>query len=171
MKKLASLLPVALAAFTLSLQAQVAAGLGGITGVVTDPSGATISSAEVSVDNEALSIHRKITTGGGGVFNAPALVPNPGYRVTVKAPGFSLFENRNITILVGQNVNVRARLDVENASPASRSLTKHPSLKARSMYRKTSPKHKSTIYPSRAAASIPLSCSHPPSSPMAASAC
>ena len=115
MKKLASLLPVALAAFTLSLQAQVAAGLGGITGVVTDPSGATISGAEVSVDNEALSIHRKITTGGGGVFNAPALVPNPGYRVTVKAPGFSLFENRNITILVGQNVNVRARLDVENA--------------------------------------------------------
>ncbi len=99
-----------------ALFGQVAAGLGGITGVVTDASGATVSNAEVLVDNERLGIHRKINTGGGGVFNAPALVPNTGYQVTVNAPGFTQFQNRDITVLVGQNVNIRARLDVQSAS-------------------------------------------------------
>ena len=99
-----------------SLSGQVAAGLGGITGVVTDTSGSSVANAEVSVDNEKLGIHRKITTGGGGVFNAPALVPNSGYQVTVTAPGFAQFQNRDITVLVGQNVNIQARLDVQTAS-------------------------------------------------------
>jgi len=39
------------------------------------------------------------------MFNAPALVPNPGYRVTVKAPDFSLFENRNNLPVNGRRVD------------------------------------------------------------------
>ena len=115
MKNLARLLTLALAVFTAIVSGQVAAGLGGITGVVTDSSGATVSGADVQIDNENLGIHRKITTGGGGVFNAAALVPNAGYSVTVNAPGFTQFQNRNVTVLVGQNVNIRAALDVQSA--------------------------------------------------------
>jgi len=82
--------------------AQVAAGLGGLTGVVIDASGATVSGAQVQIDNERLAIHRKVTTGGGGVFDAPALVPSAGYQITVNASGFAQFQNRNVTVLVGQ---------------------------------------------------------------------
>jgi len=115
MKNLAFLITLAIGASTGALYGQVAAGLGGITGVVTDPSGATVSGAAVLVDNERLGIHRTFTTSGGGGFNAPALVPNSGYSVTVNAPGFSQFRNQNITILVGQNVNIRATLAVQAA--------------------------------------------------------
>ena len=110
------LLPLLLATFPSIVPAQVAAGLGGLTGVVTDPTGSTIPNAEVSVDNERLGIHRRITTGSGGAFNAPALVPSSGYQVTVSAPGFAKFENRDITVLVGQDVRVRAALQVQNAT-------------------------------------------------------
>ena len=60
-----------------SLNAQVAAGVGAITGSVADPSGGFIENAKVLVENDSLGIHRSVTTGGGGIFNAPALVPAP----------------------------------------------------------------------------------------------
>ncbi len=116
MKKFIILLAFAIGCPHEVLRGQVAAGLGGITGVVTDASGATVSGAEVQIDNERLAIHRKITTGGGGVFNAPALVPSPGYQITVSAPGFAQFQNRNVTVLVGQALNIRAALELQTAT-------------------------------------------------------
>src|ERR1700692_2116062 len=98
------------------LNAQVAAGRGGITGVVVDASGATVPNAQVVVDNERLGIHRALNTSSGGVFNVPALVPSAGYQVTVNAPGFSAFVERDITILVGHAVSIHAALGVEAAA-------------------------------------------------------
>lgn len=96
--------------------AQAAGGVSGLTGVVTDSSGAAVPGAEVDVDNPNLGIHRQVTTTGGGVFNAPSLVPSPGYDLTIKAAGFAPFEDRNVTILVGQDVNIKATLQVAQAS-------------------------------------------------------
>jgi hypothetical protein len=116
MKLFIAALLLCLSTSRLTLNAQVAAGLGGITGVVLDASGATVSNAKVVIENERLGIHRAITTGGGGVFNAPALVPSAGYVVTVNATGFSQFVERDITVLVGQAANIRAALGVETAA-------------------------------------------------------
>lgn len=113
MKRITLLL---LVASTCTLFSQVAAGLGGLTGVVTDASGATVPGAEVLVDNERLGIHRKIVTGNGGVFNAAALTPSAGYQVTVNASGFAQFENQNITVPVGQDVDIRARLALQGST-------------------------------------------------------
>jgi hypothetical protein len=96
--------------------AQVAAGLGGLTGVVTDPTGSTVQGAEVLVDNERLGIHRRIMTGSAGAFNAPALVPSSRYQITVNAAGFAKFSDSNITVLVGQDVRVRAALEVKSSA-------------------------------------------------------
>jgi hypothetical protein len=104
------------AAFPAALHSQVAAGLGGLTGVVTDASGATVPNAVVQVDNERLGIHRTLKTGNGGGFNAPALVPSSGYQVTVNAPGFAEFQNRNITVLVGQDISIKASLGLQATS-------------------------------------------------------
>jgi len=95
---------------------QTSAGVGAISGVVTDPSGAAVSGAQVVVENQLLGIHRALVTTGGGIFNAPSLVPHSGYQVTVSAPGFAQFENRDVTILVGQNVNVQAKLQVASST-------------------------------------------------------
>ncbi len=98
------------------LLGQTSAGVGGLNGVVTDPTGGTIAHAHVVVRNQSLGIRRELTTTGGGVFNAPALVPKSGYEVTVDAPGFAEFQNRDITIHVGENVNVAAKLQLKSST-------------------------------------------------------
>jgi hypothetical protein len=95
---------------------QTAAGLSGLTGLVVDSSGAAVPHAEVLVDNTRLGIHRAVKTTDSGVFNVPALVPSPGYSLTVNANGFTTFRTADITTLVGQNVNVVAKLEVASAT-------------------------------------------------------
>jgi outer membrane receptor protein involved in Fe transport len=107
---------IALSLFSGVAFAQTSGGVSGLTGIVTDSSGAVIPNAQVVVDNPRLGIHRQLTTTNGGVFNAPSLVPSSGYDVTIKAAGFAPFEDRNVTILVGQDVNIAATLQVEQAS-------------------------------------------------------
>ena len=100
---------------TIILLAQTSAGVGAISGVVTDPTGASVQGATVVISNESLGIRRELKTTGGGLFNAPALTPFLGYTVTVNAAGFASFQNRDITVHVGQNVSIPAQLSVETA--------------------------------------------------------
>lgn len=97
---------------------QTAGGVAGLTGVVLDSSGASVPHAEVVVDNPHLGLHRKLTTTAAGVFSAPSLVPSAGYEVTVTATGFAPYENRDITLLVGQNLSLKVSLQI--ASGATR---------------------------------------------------
>lgn len=99
-----------------ALLAQTSAGVGAISGVVTDPTGALVQGATVVIENTSIGVRRQLTTTGGGVFNAPALEPHDGYSVTISAPGFASFEDRDITVHVGQNVSIPARLSVQTAS-------------------------------------------------------
>src|SRR5690349_9636561 len=92
--------------------AQSAAGLAAISGVARDATGAVVPNAKVTVSNQSKGIVRKLTTNDAGVFTAPALVPAPGYEVTVDAPGFAHFEARNLELLVGQNMNLNVDLAV-----------------------------------------------------------
>jgi hypothetical protein len=96
--------------------AQAVAGFGGISGVVRDSTGAVILDAKVTVANEDKGIRRIMQTNEAGVFNAPALVPAPGYTVTVETQGFQPWSGRNIEILVGQNLNINVILDVAAAA-------------------------------------------------------
>ena len=95
---------------------QTSAGVGAISGVVTDPSGSTVQGATVVVENQSLGIHRELKTTGGGLFNAPSLVPRAGYQVTVNASGFAPFENRSITLHVGENVSIQAQLQLQSST-------------------------------------------------------
>lgn len=99
-----------------ALLGQTSAGVGAISGVVTDPSGAVVAGAQVVVENQGLGIRREMQTTSGGVFNAPALVPHQGYVVTVNAAGFAEFKNQEVTVHVGQNVAIQARLQVQGTT-------------------------------------------------------
>ncbi len=95
-------------AFSLCLAAdgfaQAVAGLGALSGVVRDATGASVPGAKVVVANTAKGIRRTLETNEAGVFTAPALVPSGGYTVTVNMQGFAPYEAKEIEILVGQNV-------------------------------------------------------------------
>jgi len=94
---------------------QAVAGLGGLSGVVRDASGAVIPNAQVTVANESKGIRRSLVTNEAGVFAAPALVPSTGYSVKAAKDGFSPFEALGIEILVGQNISLNITLDVASA--------------------------------------------------------
>src|SRR5260221_8407130 len=82
--------------------AQAVAGLAGLSGVVRDASGSAVPGATVVVANEEKVIRRSLETNGSGVFSAPALVPAPGYKLTLSKSGFQNYEAAGIELAARQ---------------------------------------------------------------------
>jgi hypothetical protein len=96
--------------------AQSVAGMAGISGVVRDPSGATVPGAKVVVSSEGLGVIRVLTTNDSGVFTAPALTPAAGYKVSVSSAGFMAYEAVNIELQVGQSLGLEINLKLAAAA-------------------------------------------------------
>ena len=101
----------------LSMALGVAPGqtLGGITGVVTDPSGAVIPGASVVVTNTATNAARSTTTNTDGLYVFPDLVPGT-YNVKASAPGFNTVVKQNIVLQVQQTERIDFKLEVGQAT-------------------------------------------------------
>lgn len=81
---------------------------GRILGRVTDPSGAVVAGATVTVTNAGTNVSRTLTTDSSGAFVAAAL--NPGtYIVRVDAQGFKVAVHQGVIVQVG----IDARADVQ----------------------------------------------------------
>ncbi|MGH9376800.1 MAG: carboxypeptidase regulatory-like domain-containing protein, partial [Terriglobia bacterium] len=90
---------VALVGFSpVDLRAQVSGAT--LTGSVTDPSGAVIPNAKVSIKNTATGVVTVVTTNSAGLYTAPNLIPGP-YQVTISAQGFQTELRSGITLTVG----------------------------------------------------------------------
>jgi hypothetical protein len=71
---------------------------GDLTGTVTDPSGAVLSGASVTIKSDATGSSRTTTTGSNGTYRFSLLQPGT-YTVTVTASGFSKSEAKaNVSI-------------------------------------------------------------------------
>jgi Carboxypeptidase regulatory-like domain/TonB dependent receptor len=98
--------------FSTAAWCQATAGLGGISGTVLDSSGTAVPGAKVTVTNASLGITRELTTTNAGVFAAPALTPEKGYKVTVEKQGFSPYEADGLVLQVGQVLDLKISLNV-----------------------------------------------------------
>lgn len=85
-----------------------AAPTGKVTGVVTDPSGAVVPNATVTVTNVATNISHQVTTDRSGTYQVLDL-PIGRYRVTAEAPGFEKVTVDSTTPL---EINQTLRIDV-----------------------------------------------------------
>lgn len=89
---------------------------GDIRGIVTDPSGAVVRGASVSVINtERNEVERTLTTGPDGSYVASYL-PIGHYEVKVEAPGFANFTAGNIVLNVNDHKIIDAKLQVGSNS-------------------------------------------------------
>jgi hypothetical protein len=88
------------------------AGLGVISGTVTDSSGALVAGAKVVVANTSKGVSRELLTTAGGLFSAPALSPGGGYQVTVNKQGFAPYEAADVVVSVGETVSLHIQLKV-----------------------------------------------------------
>jgi hypothetical protein len=87
---------------------------GQITGVVTDPSGALIPSAAVTVTNTATNVARSTETNTAGLYSFPDLTPGT-YNVKVVAAGFGTVVKTGIELQVQQVGRVDFALAVGQA--------------------------------------------------------
>ena len=100
-------------AFTVSLFAQIQNGQ--FAGSVSDPTGAAIANAKVTIKNTATDLTVSTTANGSGnyVFNA---VPIGTYNLTVEAPGFKSAANNNVVLNAGVIAHVDFKLVIGKAS-------------------------------------------------------
>lgn len=90
-----------------SLSAQTFRGT--ILGTVTDPSGAVVSGAKVTVKNTGTGLERTTATSGDGSYSLPEL-PIGTYNVTVTQSGFQTFVATGVTVDVATERRVDASL-------------------------------------------------------------
>ncbi len=102
-------------AATLSLLAASAAlgqtVTGSVTGTVTDPSGAVIPHAAVSVINTATNVVTPTTSNDAGVYSVRFLPVGP-YRIEVTANGFSKLTVAQFSLEINQTAKIDAHLAV-----------------------------------------------------------
>ncbi|HUA96707.1 MAG TPA: TonB-dependent receptor [Terracidiphilus sp.] len=84
---------------------------GTISGIVTDPTGAAISGARVTVTNTATGTQSSTVTTGAGGYTIPELDAGE-YSVTVNAPSFKELIRQGITVSVGETATVDLQLTV-----------------------------------------------------------
>src|SRR6266849_7389286 len=84
---------------------------GQISGTVTDPSGAVVPKAQVTVSNANTGIKRTTESNSDGYYVVPLLDPG-NYVVTITAKGFETVNHEGITVAVGRSALVDFRLQV-----------------------------------------------------------
>jgi hypothetical protein len=90
----------------LSGRAAFAQANAGITGTVTDASGAVVPDANVTITNEGTSVSNKVTTTGSGTYSVTGLTPGV-YDVAVEKSGFkkSVQTHVNVEVTVTSTIN------------------------------------------------------------------
>ncbi|MCB1021181.1 MAG: carboxypeptidase regulatory-like domain-containing protein [Acidobacteria bacterium] len=95
----------------LAMSPAAAQTFGEINGTVTDPSGAVIAGAQVTVTNTATNVSRQVETNESGSFAVPFL--NPGvYNLTAELTGFKTAQVLNRVVEVGDVQEVRFVMEI-----------------------------------------------------------
>src|ERR1700704_6426836 len=116
MRRLLALPILALLSLSLinSLVAQSLGNAGTVSGTVTDPSGAALPKATVTIVNRVTNYRQSVATDNNGAFRLTNIPPNP-YHLEVSAPNFSAS---------AQDVTVRGAVPISLKIPLALAGTK-----------------------------------------------
>jgi hypothetical protein len=106
-------LPVLLLVLLLALPMLAQVSTGTILGILTDPSGALVNDATVTVTNVRTNETRTVTSNASGLFTMPNLITGK-YNVTAAAKGFSTMKIADVILDVGEQREVNFSLKVGN---------------------------------------------------------
>jgi len=111
---LASMLAISLIMFLGPRAGAQNANTGEIKGSVTDPSGALVPGATVSIRNIQTGVVRPTTTNGSGLYDVPFLTPG-SYTITFSNPGFRNVVREGIVLHI-ETLEINATLLVGTAT-------------------------------------------------------
>jgi hypothetical protein len=89
--------------------------LGTLTGTITDPQGAAVPNAKVTILEDATGLAYDTVTNDTGSYTRPALKPGT-YSVTVEAAGFQKAQQKSVVLTPGQPVAVNITMQVGNVN-------------------------------------------------------
>ena len=114
MMRSTAMLGFAVSLFISALSAQEITG--NIRGAITDPTGASVPNATITVTNTGQNaVIRTLTTGAGGEYSA-LLLPVGRYSVKAAAAGFALMAVSNIDLNVNDHLTVNLQMKVGDVS-------------------------------------------------------
>jgi len=91
------------------------AGRGGISGLVTDPTGAIVPGARITALNHATGIEQHAVSSAAGLYGFISLTPGI-YQVTVSMKGFQSVAQDNVKVTVDQVTSVNLALRVASVN-------------------------------------------------------
>lgn len=100
---------------------------GSIYGNVTDPTGAAVNNAKVTITDVNKQTSFVVMTNASGGYTKGQLIPDT-YRVTVEAPGFQKAQSNDITVSVDQSAKFDASLKVGDVNQTVEVTTAAPLL-------------------------------------------
>jgi hypothetical protein len=86
-----------------------------VVGTVTDPTGAVVPNASVTITNTATNISAHATTNAAGAYYVPFQSAGT-YNITVSAAGFKQFVRRDVVLEIGQTPRINVSLEVGNTT-------------------------------------------------------
>jgi hypothetical protein len=95
------------------------AGRGGISGLVTDSSGALIPGAKITLASNATGLSQSTATTAGGLYSFVSLAPG-SYTVTASLAGFQTLVQDHVLVTVDQTTSLNLSLQVGNVSQVVR---------------------------------------------------
>jgi hypothetical protein len=82
-----------------------------ISGAVTDPQGASVTGATVTVTNTGTTTATRLITNEKGYYEAPLLLPGI-YSVSLEAKGFKKAVQSRVTLGLGEQIRINVQLEV-----------------------------------------------------------
>lgn len=101
---------------------------GSILGTVTDPQGAAVPNAKVTVTNQRKGSSDVTTTNADGNYSVTHLIPDT-YSVKVEAPNFKTSEQKEVLVSADSGANVNLALQVGSTSESVEVTAEAPQLK------------------------------------------
>ncbi len=108
--RLAGVFLTAALIFAATASAQTA-GTGSIQGTISDPTGAVVQNASITLTNTATGVQHKAATGSDGLYSFPNM-PIGDYTLDVSAAGFEHYTQARIVLEVGSSIAINASLTV-----------------------------------------------------------
>jgi hypothetical protein len=105
---------------------------GALTGRITDPTGAALPGAQVSIKNSETNIVVTATTNEDGSYSFPLLQPGK-YQIAVTRQGFKSAQRENIELRVADRLTLDVQLEVGSATESVQIVGSAPALETGSV--------------------------------------
>jgi hypothetical protein len=107
---------------------QAQAVFGSIFGTVTDPSGAAVPNAKVTVTDTSKGTSEETTSNEAGNYSVTHLIPD-NYSVRFEAPGFKVTEQKSVSVSADASARVDGQFQVGSSSESVEVTSEAPQLK------------------------------------------